>query len=443
MVFKRKLYDEMLQWKQIWRGKYALLINGARRVGKSTLVEEFAKKEYKSYILIDFSKTSKQINELFEDMMDLNFFFIRLQTIFNVVLHPRESVIIFDEVQYQPLARQAIKHLVKDGRYDYIETGSLISIRKNVQNILIPSEEKSLTLHPMDLDEFYWATGNEVTPEQFHQVFAMHRPMGDAVHRRWMRDLRLYMLVGGMPQAVDAYLQYNNLQYVDEVKRDILKLYDVDFNKIDPSGKASLILKNIPAQLTSNASRFMTSVVMDGKRKSGIETIVSEMQESGVVTLAYHSNDPQVGLNLTKSLDAYKMYLADTGLFVTLAFYDKKFTENIIYQKLLTDKLEANMGYVYENLVAQMLRSAGNELFYYTFPMENGNKNYEVDFLLSRGNKIVPIEVKSSGYKTHKSLDAFCEKFSSRIGERILLYTKDYQKDGMVQCVPVYFASLL
>lgn len=443
MVFKRKLYDEMLRWKQIWQGKYALLINGARRVGKSTLVEEFAKKEYKSYVLIDFSKTSKQVNELFEDMMDLNFFFIRLQTIFNVVLHPRESVIIFDEVQYQPLARQAIKHLVKDGRYDYIETGSLISIRKNVQNILIPSEEKSLTLHPMDLDEFYWATGNEVTSEQFRQVFAMKRPMGDAVHRRWMRDLRLYMLVGGMPQAVDAYLQYNNLQYVDEVKRDILKLYDVDFNKIDPSGKASLILKNIPAQLTSNASRFMTSVVTDGKRKSGIGTIVSEMQESGVVTLAYHSNDPQVGLNLTKSLDAYKMYLADTGLFVTLAFYDKKFTENVIYQKLLTDKLEANLGYVYENLVAQMLRSAGNELFYYTFPMENGNKNYEVDFLLSRGNKIVPIEVKSSGYKTHRSLDAFCDKFSSRIGERVLLYTKDYQKDGMVQCIPVYFASLL
>lgn len=443
MVFKRKLYDDMLRWKQMWQGKYALLINGARRVGKSTLVEEFAKKEYKSYILIDFSKTSKQVNELFEDMMDLNFFFIRLQTIFNVVLHPRESVIIFDEVQYQPLARQAIKHLVKDGRYDYIETGSLISIRKNVQNILIPSEEKSLTLHPMDLDEFYWATGNAVTSEQFRQVFAMKRPMGDAVHRRWMRDLRLYMLVGGMPQAIDAYLQYNNLQYVDEVKRDILKLYDVDFNKIDPSGKASLILKNIPAQLTSNASRFMTSVVTDGKRKSGIGTIVSEMQESGVVTLAYHSNDPQVGLNLTKSLDAYKMYLADTGLFVTLAFFDKKFTENVIYQKLLTDKLEANLGYVYENLVAQMLRSAGNELFYYTFPMENGNKNYEVDFLLSRGNKIVPIEVKSSGYKTHKSLDAFCEKFSSRIGERVLLYTKDYQKDGMVQCVPVYFASLL
>lgn len=433
----------MLQWKQMWQGKYALLINGARRVGKSTLVEEFAKKEYKSYILIDFSKTSKQINELFEDMMDLDYFFIRLQTLFNVVLHPRESVIVFDEVQHQPLARQAIKHLVKDGRYDYIETGSLISIRKNVQDILIPSEEKCMTLHPMDLDEFYWAVGNDTTPMQMRQVFEMNRPMGDAVHRRWMRDLRLYMLIGGMPQAVDAYLQYNNLQYVDEVKRDILNLYDVDFNKIDPSGRASLIMKNIPAQLTGNASRYMFSTVMEGKRKSGIHTLVSEMKESGAVTLAYHSNDPQVGLGQMKSLDAYKLYLADTGLFVTLAFYDKLFTENIIYQKLLSDKLEANLGYVYENLVAQMLRAAGNELFYYTFPAENGNKNYEVDFLLSRGSKIVPIEVKSSGYKAHKSLDAFCEKFSSRIGKRILLYTKDFQKDGATLCVPIYFTALL
>ena len=443
MVFRRKLYDKMLQWKQMWQGKYALLINGARRVGKSTLVEEFAKKEYKSYILIDFSKTSKQINELFEDMMDLDYFFIRLQTLFNVVLHPRESVIVFDEVQHQPLARQAIKHFVKDGRYDYIETGSLISIRKNVQDILIPSEEKCMTLHPMDLDEFYWAVGNDTTPMQMRQVFEMNRPMGDAVHRRWMRDLRLYMLIGGMPQAVDVYLQYNNLQYVDEVKRDILNLYDVDFNKIDPSGRASLIMKNIPAQLTGNASRYMFSTVMEGKRKSGIHTLVSEMKESGVVTLAYHSNDSQVGLGQMKSLDAYKLYLADTGLFVTLAFYDKSFTENIIYQKLLSDKLEANLGYVYENLVAQMLRAAGNELFYYTFPAENGNKNYEVDFLLSRGSKIVPIEVKSSGYKAHKSLDAFCEKFSSRIGKRILLYTKDFQKDGATLCVPIYFTALL
>lgn len=443
MTFKRKLYDKMLEWKQQWKGRYALLIKGARRVGKSTLVEEFAKREYKSYILIDFSKPSKQINELFEDMMDLDYFFMRLQTLMKVNLYKRESAIVFDEVQNQPLARQAIKHLVKDGRYDYIETGSLISIRKNVQNIVIPSEEMSMTLYPMDWEEFYWATGNEVSPDQIRQVFAMHRPMGQAVHLRWMRDLRLYMLVGGMPQAVDAYLHYNNLQKVDDMKREILKLYEVDFNKIDPSGRASKMFKDIPAQLSGNASRYMIETAIDERRSENTEIIVSEMRESMVINLAHHVTDPNVGMGLTKSLFSYKMFLADTGLFVTLAFWDKRFTENIIYEKLLSDKLKANLGYVYENLIAQMLRTAGNELYYYTFPTGNGNKNYEVDFLLSRGNKIVPIEVKSSGYKTHKSLDEFCKKYPSRIGERILLYTKDYQKDGVITCLPVYYTALL
>lgn len=433
----------MLQWKQQWKGQYALLIKGARRVGKSTLVREFAKKEYKSYIFIDFSRPSRQINELFEDMMDLNYFFMRLQTLMQVNLYERESAIVFDEVQNQPLARQAIKHLVADGRYDYIETGSLISIRKNVQNIVIPSEEMSMTLYPMDMDEFYWAMGNEVTPNQLKEVFAMRRPMGQAVHQRWMRDLRLYMLVGGMPQAVDAYLQFNNLQKVDDMKREILKLYDVDFNKIDPSGRASMIFKNIPAQLTSNASRYMIASAIDERRSESTEIIVSEMRESMVVNLAHHVSDPNVGMGLSKSLFSYKMFLADTGLFVTLAFWDKNFTENTIYQKLLSDKLNANLGYVYENLVAQMLRANGNELYYYTFPTEKGNNNYEVDFLLSRGNKIIPIEVKSSGYKTHKSLDTFCEKFSFRVGERILLYTKDYQTDGATICLPVYFTPFL
>lgn len=443
MIFKRKLYDKMLQWKQEQQGRYALLIKGARRVGKSTLVEEFAKREYRSYVLIDFSKPSRQVNELFEDMMDLDYFFMRLQTLFHVTLYDRESVIVFDEVQNQPLARQAIKHLVKDGRYDYLETGSLISIRKNVQNIVIPSEEMSMTLYPMDWEEFYWATGNEVSPNQLRLAFAMHRPMGNAVHQHWMRDLRLYMLVGGMPQAVAAYNQFNNLEKVDEVKREILKLYDVDFNKIDPSSRASMMFKDIPAQLSGNASRYMIASATDGRRSENMEIIVSEMRESMVVNLAHHVTDPNVGMGLNKSLFAYKMFLADTGLFVTLAFWDKDFAENLIYQKLLSDKLKANLGYVYENLMAQMLRTAGNELYYYTFPTGNGNKNYEVDFLLSRGNKIVPIEVKSSGYKAHKSLDTFCEKYSSRIGERILLYTKDYLKDGPTTCVPVYFAPFL
>ena len=443
MIFKRKLYSKMLQWKQQWNGKYALLIEGARRVGKSTLVEDFAKNEYKSYILIDFSKSSRQISELFDDLNDLDFFFLRLQGIFKVQLTERQSVIVFDEVQNEPKARQAIKHLVKDGRYDYIETGSLISIRKNVQNIVIPSEEMSMTLNPMDLEEFYWALGNEVTPKQMREVFAMRRPVGETLHRQWMRDLRLYMLVGGMPQAVSAYLEYNNLQQVDNVKREILKLYDIDFSKIDPSGRASLVFKNIPAQLSGNASRYMISSAVGSRRTENIEVIVSEMSESRTINLSYHSTDPNVGLNLHKSLDAYKIFTADTGLFVTLCFWDKDYTENIIYEKLLSDKLETNLGYVYENLVAQMLYASGNNLFYYTFPSENEKHNYEIDFLLSRSNKLWPIEVKSSGYKSHKSLDEFCKKFSSRIGDRILLYTKDYYKDGMIQYVPIYFVPFL
>ena len=433
----------MLEWKQQSNGKTALLIKGARRVGKSTIVKDFAQKEYKTCILIDFSNVSKQVNALFEDMMNLDYFFIRLQTFFNVTLYNRNSVIIFDEVQFQPLARQAIKHLVADGRYDYIETGSLISIRKNVENILIPSEEEQLTLYPMDLDEFYWATGNDATPEHLKQIFAMKQPIGDAVHRKLMKDLRLYMLVGGMPQAVDAYINENNLQAVDKVKRNILQLYDVDFNKIDQSGRASKIFKNIPAQLTGNAARYMISAVTDSRRSDAISTIVSEMKESMVVNIAYNTTDPNVGLGMSRDLDSYKIYLGDTGLFVTLAFWDKDFAENIIYQKLLNDKLDANLGYVYENLVAQMLRCGGNELYYHTFPSGNGNHNYEIDFLISNGNKIVPIEVKSSGYKSHKSLDVFCSKYSSRIGDRILLYTKDYKKEEAVQYIPVYFTGML
>lgn len=433
----------MLEWKQQSNGKTALLIKGARRVGKSTIVKEFAQKEYKTCILIDFSNVSKQVNALFEDMMNLDYFFIRLQTFFNVTLYNRNSVIIFDEVQFQPLARQAIKHLVADGRYDYIETGSLISIRKNVENILIPSEEEQLTLYPMDLDEFYWATGNDATPEHLKHIFAMKQPIGDAVHRKLMKDLRLYMLVGGMPQAVDVYINENNLQAVDKVKRNILQLYDVDFNKIDQSGRASKIFRNIPAQLTGNAARYMISSVTDSRRSDAISTIVSEMKESMVVNIAYNTTDPNVGLGMSRDLDSYKIYLGDTGLFVTLAFWDKVFADNIIYQKLLNDKLDANLGYVYENLVAQMLRCVGHELYYHTFPSGNGNHNYEIDFLISNGNKIVPIEVKSSGYKSHKSLDVFCSKYSSRIGDRILLYTKDYKKEDAVQYIPVYFTGML
>lgn len=443
MIFKRKLYDEMLKWKRERQGKTALLIKGARRVGKSTLVEDFAKKEYKSYILIDFSKTSKQVNALFEDMLDLDYFFLSLQNIFNVSLVERESVIIFDEVQFQPLARQAIKHLVKDGRYDYIETGSLISIKKNIQNILIPSEETRMTLHPMDWEEFYWACGNTVAPKQIREAFEMKRAMGDAVHRKWMRELRLYMLVGGMPQAVDAYINYNDLRKVDEAKRDILSLYDDDFRRIDNSGRASKLFAAIPSQLNSNASRYQVGSVIEGQTNERVAELVAEMEDSETVIMAYNVNDPGAGMGMFKDYARYKMFLADTGLFVTLAFNNKSYVENIIYQKLLSDKLEANLGYVYENLVAQMLYTSGNKIYYHTFPSKTGNYNYEVDFLLTKGSKMVPIEVKSSGYNTHKSLDEFCKKFSSRIGNRLLIYTKDYQQDGQTTCLPVYYTGLL
>lgn len=441
--FKRKLYDTMLDWKQNRQGSTALLIMGARRVGKSTLVKEFANQEYKSHILIDFSQTSREVNELFEDMMDLNYFFFRLQNIFNVQLHPRESVIIFDEVQFQPLARQAIKHLVKDGRFDYIETGSLISIRRNVKNILIPSEETRLTLYPMDLDEFYWALGNDVTPDHLRQAYEMARPMGQAVHRKWMRDIRLYMLVGGMPQAVETYLNTNYLQQVDEKKREILELYDNDFLKIDSSGRISKLFAAIPSQLYANASRYQIGSVIENQTAERMAQLVSELEESQTVILSHHVNDPSVGLGMFSNLYRYKMFLIDTGLFISLAFRNKQFTENVIYQKLLSDKLDANLGYVYENLVAQMMRTRGYHLYYHTFPAGTGTHNYEIDFLFTRGNKICPIEVKSSGYKTHKSLDAFCEKYSSRIGQRYVLYTKDFFKDGSTTYLPIYFTGLL
>lgn len=442
MVFKRKLYDKMLAWKQERSGDSALLIKGARRVGKSTLVEEFAKNEYDSYILIDFAQNSSEIDELFENIRDLNYFFLRLQGLFKVVLHERRSCIIFDEVQLKPTARQAIKYLVKDGRYDYIETGSLLSIKKNVQDILIPSEETRMTLHPMDFDEFRWAVGDEVLPELIRQSFALKRPLGQAVHRDWMRILRTYMAVGGMPQAVDTYIQTNNLQKVDEKKREIIMLYDDDFRKIDDSGNISKLLLDIPSQLTSNANRFIASSAVKGRVDRKENAYISDMADSQVVTIAYHVNDPNVGFGMNRDFSRYKMYLADTGLFVTLAFWDKDYSENTVYQKLLSDKLSVNLGYVYENLVAQMLSAAGHTLYYYTFP-DGNNHNYEIDFLLSKGDKIVPIEVKSSGYRTHKSLDEFCKKFSSRIGERILLYTKDYNQDGQTTCLPVYYTGLL
>ncbi|MBQ3917114.1 MAG: ATP-binding protein [Bacteroidales bacterium] len=442
-LFKRKIYDRLLRWKQESNGKSALLIEGSRRIGKSTIVKTFAQNEYESYILIDFTKCSQEVKDLFNDISDLSYIFLRLQLIYDVRLVERKSLIIFDEVQFQPLARQAIKSLVEDRRYDYIETGSLISIRKNTEKILIPSEEERISMYPMDYEEFRWALGDTATVPLLNSVWMNPQPLNEA-HRKLMRDFRLYMLVGGMPQAVEAYLESNNFEVVDRAKRLILDLYDEDFNKIDPSGKAARIFSAIPAQLNSNASRYRISQVIPNSRAKDFIEVISEMEKTRTVNICHHCDDPNVGLGCSEDLIQYKMYVGDTGLFVTLAFRDKAFTENVIYERLLSDKLAANLGYLYENVVAQMLTASGNKLYYHTWPTENGKHNYEVDFLLSRGTKILPIEVKSSSYKTHVSLDAFCSKYSSRItNDRYLVYTKDFFKDGAVKYIPAYMAYFL
>lgn len=444
MIFKRKLYTEMLQWRQDSNGASVLLIKGARRVGKSTLAKEFAKHEYDSFIAIDFAKCSKEVRDLFDDISDLDYIFMRLQMMYKVTLKPRASVIIFDEVQKCPNARQAIKYLVEDGRYDYIETGSLLSIKQNVKDIIIPSEEDELILNPLDYEEFKWALGDEVSIPMLRQFFEKRKSMGDEANRNLMRDFRLYMLVGGMPQAVKTYLETKNMGRVDQAKRRIIRLYEKDFMKIDPSGMASKLFMAIPSELTRNASRYTVNAPTDGDgRHDRLMEVIFDMQDSMVVNMAYHANDPNVGMALHKDTDRYKMFMADTGLFITLAFWDKKFTENIIYEKLLSDKLSADLGYVYENIVAQMLKANGHELYYYTWPSETSNHLYEVDFLLSNGTKIDPIEVKSSGYKTHKSLDLFCDKFSSRVNKRYLIYTKDLRKEENIIYLPAYMTQFL
>ena len=442
-MFQRKIYDKLLNWKTEADGHTALLIEGARRIGKSTIVEEFAKNEYESYILIDFAVAPKSVKELFEDISDLNYLFLQLQLQFRVDLIERKSLIIFDEVQLCPLARQAIKHLVRDHRYDYIETGSLISIRKNVKDILIPSEERKISMYPMDYEEFLWAIGDQTTMPMLRKCYEARQGVGQQINRKLLRDFRLYMLVGGMPQAINEYLATNNLRKVDLIKRDILKLYEDDFKKFDPTGRASLLFDSIPAQLSQNASRYHVSNVLENTRANDILRLIAEMSDSKTVLVSYHANDPNVGMSSNKDLSRFKLFVCDTGLFTTLMFKDHDFTENEIYEKLLNGSLSANLGYLYENVVAQILTANGNELFYHTFINPKSRHNYEIDFLLTKKNKVCPIEVKSSGYKTHASLDAFCEKFSDRILWKYLVYTKDYARDSDTVCLPIYMTPLL
>lgn len=440
-IFKRKLYDRLLEWKQTQDGKTAIMIEGARRVGKSTLVEQFARNEYDSYILIDFNEASDEVKALFGDLMNKDYIFLQLQAMYNVVLKERRSVIVFDEVQNCPMARQAIKYLVKDGRYDYIETGSLISIKKNTKDITLPSEEERVTLYPMDYEEFRWAMGDDASMPLLRTFFEKRWPL-DKAHRDKMRDFRLYMLVGGMPQAVETFIETNNFSLVDKAKRNIIKLYLDDFQKLDPTGRLETIYKEIPSQLSQTSNRFKPYALLGNVNEDKLFKLLKNLEDSKTALFSYHTNDPQIGMSLTKDTSRFKVFCADTGLFVTLAFWDKEYTENIIYQKLLNDKLSTNLGYVYENCVAQMLATAGNRLFYYTWP-KDATHSYEIDFLLSHSAKLQPIEVKSSGYNAHASLDAFCEKFSHLVDSRYLIYTKDLKRDGQTLLLPVYMTPFL
>ncbi len=443
-MFKRKAYSRLLEWKKEWAGSYAALLQGARRVGKSTIVEEFAKNEYRSYILIDFSKVRKEVLALFEDVSDLDLFFARLQSFMGKTLYRRESVIVFDEVQLAPLARQSIKHLVKDGRYDYIETGSLISIKKNVKNIVIPSEEIKIDVYPMDYEEFLWATKEDGAGiyENLKSMAAYKKKLGDAVNRKLMADYRLYMAVGGMPQAVEAFVQKKNFQQIDFIKKKILELYMDDFRKIDASGRISMIFNAVPSQLAMKRKHFMLSQAVGKKRTTKDEELLSDLIDSKTVMICHNVNDPSVSLAQTKSLDTYKLYLADTGLFTTMLFNDGTETNKDIYNKLLADKLPANLGYLYENAVAQAIKSMGKDLYYHTWQKDNSTHSYEVDFLIQDCAKLIAIEVKSSAAKNHESIDAFFQKYSRHISRRILFSQQDVDNDKDLELKPVYMTSL-
>lgn len=441
MYFKRKAYDRLLEWKAKYSDKYAALLEGAKRVGKSTIAESFGQNEYKSYLLIDFSKTTDNIRSCFEDVGNLNMFFLRLQAEIGVTLYEHESLIIFDEVQLFPQARQAIKHLVADGRYSYLETGSLISIKKNVKDILIPSEEMKIQVYPMDYEEFCDATGGNY--ELLRQIYGTGSAIGQATNRKLMRDLRIYMAVGGMPQAVEAYTEGKNFSEIDMVKRQIISLYEDDFKKIDASGRISALYHSIPAQLAKDSKKYRISTAIGKKSKAKTEELLYELIDSKTILPCYNSTDPRVSLADTKDFDSYKLYLADTGLFVTLMFMDRPVTENDVYAKLLSDKLPANLGFLYENLVAQMIAASGRELFYHTWEKSGSTHYYEVDFLISEGSKVNAFEIKSSGSGKHESIKVFDKKFSKNVHDIYLLSQKDVGKEENLLLKPFYLTPFL
>ncbi len=441
-MFKRKVYNELLVWKEKCNGKYAALLEGARRVGKSTIALEFAKNEYKSYIMIDFGQVGKNVTDLFLDMSNLDLFFLRLQTEFDVSLTERESVIIFDEIQLFPLARQAIKYLVNDGRYDYIETGSLISIKKNVEKILIPSEEYKINVYPMDMEEFFWATGKS-NYDILRNLYLLNKPICEATNRKLIRDFRIYLAVGGMPQAVEAYVDKKSFKEIDFVKRNIIQLYKDDFKKIDSTGKIGMIYNSIPSRLASHKKRFFITSATNSRHKNKNEQLLSEIIDSKTVIICYNTTDPNASLSQTKKLDDYKLYLSDVGLFTTMLFNDQDKNYEDIYKKLLSDKLDINLGFLYENAVAQIITSTNRELYFHTWRKKDSTHSYEIDFILSNKGKIIPLEIKSGLIKNHNSINEFIKKYSSRISKGIILSNYDVKNENMLLFKPIYLLPFI
>ena len=449
---KRKIYDKLLQWKENDARRTALLLDGARRVGKSYIVEEFAKNEYDSYILIDFNRVTNDVKSLFENHLnDLNTFFSYLSAFFNVRLIPGKSLIIFDEVQLYPKARSAIKYLVADGRYHFIETGSLMSIKANTGNIVIPSEEHHISMHPFDFEEFLWAVGHETLFPLIRESFIDQRPMGQAMHRKAMDYFRKYLLVGGMPQAVAEYVNEQDFMKVDTVKRDILTLYRSDIIKHAKGyeRKVEAVFDEIPSQLQRHEKIFRLASIDKKARFRDYEDAIFWLDDAMIINPAYNATAPTVGLKMNTDRTTLKCYMADTGLLISHAFDEYTMTGGEIYRKLLSGTLEFNEGMIIENIVAQMLTAAGHKLYFYSnSDRENSENNMEIDFLIAKNkitnrHNISPLEVKSGKNYTFSSLKKFCRKYDQQLYKPYLLHTGDVmEKDGFT-CLPLYMVPVL
>lgn len=450
MIFKRKVYDKLLEWKAMSAGESALLLEGARRIGKSTIVEEFAKNQYDDYMILDFAKENQDIrNNFAENMNDLDTFFRNLFLLKGKTLKGKSCAIIFDEIQLFPTARQAIKYLVADGRYEYLETGSLISIRKNVQDILIPSEEYRIKMYPMDFEEYLWALGDDVTYKVIRNAFINKKPLGDPIHRKIMKTFRTYMAVGGMPQAVNAYITGKTFAQIDFLKRNILSLYEEDLAKYDDenSEKASVIYKTIPEQLENKNSHFKFSLIDKNARFKNYVNAVSFISESMIGNECIHVTKPEIALELFADRSNFKLYLGDTGLLISQIMNNGDETDEDLYKTLIFGELGINQGMILENMVAQMLRASGHGLYFHEYMYqadENiSSKKYEIDFLTIKQKKLCPIEVKSSNYRSHKSFDYLIKKYQLKIGERYIIYTKDLKFEDGIMYIPIYMTMLV